>query len=267
MKPSSNHGFTKKKFVTIQKSPLRGDLGGLKVTLQLKMVLISCFLAVLIHLEAQTIVYSNGFNTAENPLGVLNAGIPAITWTNVTTGAGIVRVVNLPTGTNNNLLNITNNASAAGRTYTYGNLSNFGTPFQKTLSSNTADISWSFNMRTSRSSSSIGFDVSNGYGSAVVLCATNSNFLATDGYAVTLMRGTTYNAVRLVKFTGGLISNANLTTIIGPSPESTVYTDYYSVKVIYSPSTNSWKLFSRIDGTSVVDPEMGSVYACWNRNR
>ncbi|HEY5592606.1 MAG TPA: T9SS type A sorting domain-containing protein [Paludibacter sp.] len=226
-------------------------------TFQTKILLISCFFLFLSNLNAQTTVYSNSFNTAENPFGPLNAGTPAMTWTNVTTGAGIVRTVNLPTGTNNNLLNITNNASAAGRTYTYGNLSNFSNPFQKTLSANSADISWSFNMRTSRNSSSIGFDVTNGYGSAVVLCATSSNFLTANGYAVTLMRGTTYNAVRLVKFTGGLISNANLTTIIGPSPESTVYTDYYSVKVIYSPSANTWKLFSRIDGIFVVDPELG----------
>jgi|GEM_PF-3398346 len=258
MKHSFNEALIKEKedTVLIQKSPLRGETG--ELSQKLKMVLIACFLVFLFNLEAQTIVYSNDFNIAENPLGVLNAGTPIITWTNVTTGAGIVRTVNLPAGTGNYLLNITNNAGAAGRTYTYGNLSKFSNPFQKTLSANTADISWSFNMRTSRNVSSVGFDVSNGYGSAVVLCATNSNFLAADGYAVTLMRGTTFNAVRLVKFTGGLISNTNLTTIIGPSPESTVYTDYYSVKVIYSPSTNSWKLFTRIDGTSVVDPEMGS---------
>ena len=223
MKHSFNEALIKEKeeTVLIQKSPRRGETG--ELSQKLKMVLIACFLVFLFNLDAQTIVYSNGFNIAENPLGVLNAGTPIITWTNVTTGAGIVRTVNLPAGTGNYLLNITNNAGAAGRTYTYGNLSKFSNPFQKTLSANTADISWSFNMRTSRNVSSTGFDVTNGYGSAVVLCATSSNFLTANGYAVTLTRGTTYNAVRLVKFTGGLISNANLTTIIGPSPESTVY--------------------------------------------
>lgn len=208
---------------------------------------------------AQTIVYSNSFNAAENPLGSLNAGTPAMNWTNVTTGAGIIRTVNLPGGTNNYLLQITNNGSTPGRTYAYGELSKFSTPFQNTLSSNTDVISWSFNIRTSRGSSSIGFDATNGYGSAVVLCATGSNFLTANGYAVTLMRGTTYNAIRLVKFSGGLSSNANISTIIGPSPEGSVYTDYYSVKVVYSPSTNKWKLFSRIDGSAIEDPELDSL--------
>ena len=214
----------------------------------------------LITVNAQTTVYSNDFNIAENPLtSAGNPGTPAMTWTNVTTGAGTVRTGNFPSGTSNYALQITNNTSTAGRTYTYGGLSTFSDPFQATLSSNTNYIIWTLNMRIYRSSTSVGFDVTNGYGSAVVLCADGSNFLTANGYAVTLMRGTDKNAVRLVKFTGGLSANANLTTIIGPSAESTSYTDYYSVKVIYTPATNKWQLFSRIDGTSIVDPESGTL--------
>lgn len=212
--------------------------------------------------HAQTTVYSNDFGVAENPLASLNAGTPAVTFTNVTSGDGIVKTNIFPTGSNNYALQITNNASTAGRTYTYGGLTTFNDPFQETLSLNTNFIIWTFNIRTSRGATSTGFDgaSSNNYGTAVVLCSTSSDFLASNGYAVTLTRGTDKNAVRLVKFTGGLSANTNITTMIGPSPESlSSYTDYYSVKVIYSPTTNKWQLFSRIDGTSIVDPESGTL--------
>jgi len=158
-------------------------------------------------------------------------------------------------------LQITNNGGAVGRTYTCADLSNFNIPYHKTLNVNPVDICWTFNIRTNRGSTSLGFDTgSNNYGSAVVLCATSSDFLTANGYAVTFTKGTTNNAVRLVKFTNGLSANSNITTIIGPSNESTTSTmDYYSVKVVYSPTTDTWKLFSRIDGTSLVDPISGSL--------
>ena len=210
--------------------------------------------------HAQTTVYSNDFGVAENPLATLNVGTPAISWTNVTTGAGIVRTNIFPTGSTNYALQITNNAGAVGRTYTYGGLTTFNDPFQETLSSNSNYIIWTFNMRTNRNNTSTGFNTSNGYGSAVILCADGSDFLTANGYAVSLTRGTDKNAVRLVKFTGGLTASTNVTTIIGPSAESsTSYTDYHSVKVIYNPATNTWKLFSRIDGTSIVDPQSGTL--------
>ena len=206
-------------------------------------------------------VFSIHFNEAENPLSTLNAGTPAVSWTNVTTGAGIVRTGNLPTGTTNYVLQITNNGGTVGRTYSYGELSGFSKPFQQVLSSNACDISWTFNIRTSRGSTSLGFDTgNNNYGSAVVLCASGSDFLSANGYAVTLTKGTTNNAIRLVKFTNGLSANANISTILGPSAESvTGNMDYYSVRVVYSPSTNTWKLFSRVDGASLLDPESGSL--------
>jgi len=217
------------------------------------------FLCSFISGNAQTTVYSNDFNMAENPLGTLNTGTPTVTWTNVTTGAGIVKTNVFPTGSSNYALQITNNAGAVGRTYSYGALSIFSEPFQETLSSNTNYLVWTFNIRTSRGATSTGFDTSNGYASAVVLCADGTNFLTANGYAVTLTRGTDKNAVRLVKFTGGLSANANVSMIIGPSAESSSYTDYYSVKVIYNPATNKWQLFSRIDGTAIVDPESGTL--------
>jgi len=225
------------------------------------LILVSGLFFLLNANNAQTTVYSNDFGVFENPLATLNAGTPAVTWTNVTTGAGTVKTNVFPTGSSNYALQITNNASTTGRTYTYGGLTYFADPFQETLSSNTNNIIWTFNMRTSRGATSTGFDGtgSKNYGTAVILCSTGLDFLASNGYAVTLTIGTDKNAVRLVKFTGGLSANANITTFIGPSAESTSYTDYYSVKVIYSPTTNKWQLFSRIDGTSIVDPESGSL--------
>jgi len=210
-------------------------------------------------LVGQTIVYSNNFNVSENPLGASNGGTPnAVTWTNVTTSTGYVRTNIFPVGGTNNALQINNNTTV-GRTYTWGDLSNFDSPFQKILSSNSSDITWTFNMRTSYNYSSTGFDATaNSFGSAVVLCASSSDLLTANGYAVTLTKGVAYSAVRLVKFTGGLSSNANISLIIGPSAESTVHTDYFSVKVVYSPATNTWKLYSRIDGSGTMgDPATG----------
>ena len=214
---------------------------------------------------SQTIVYSNDFNANETVLTI--AGSPAMTWTNVTTGIGIARTAQFGVASNY-LLQIRNNptkdatgSSNIGRTFVYGDLSNFANPFQKTLNSNLSDVTWTFNIRSGRNSASLSFDDGQ-YASAVVLCANGSNFLTASGYAVTLMKGTSYNAIRLVKFSGGLTSNSNITTIIGPSliESSNTYTDYFSVKVVYSPATNRWKLFSRLDGASIsVDPESGTL--------
>lgn len=225
--------------------------------------LIISFLCSAIAANAQTTVYFNDFNVAENPLTTNNPGTPEVTWSVTTTSTGLARTAQLGS-TGNYLLQIRNDAKTplvAGRTYVSGELSKYSSPFNNTLNSNSSDIIWTFNIRSGRNSSSTGFDDGQ-YASAVVLCASSSDFLSADGYAVTLMKGTSYNAVRLVKFAGGLSANSNITSIIGPStPESSSsYTDYFSVKVIYSPATDKWQLFTRMDGTSVsVDPESGTL--------
>ncbi len=210
----------------------------------------------------QTTVFTDNFN--RDPLGTIG-GTPEMTWTTVTTSQGYTKTE----GTSPNFrLAIYNGATSTaaatstGRTYLYGSLNTFWSPFNPNLSSNKDDIVWTFNIRTGRTTGDNGFNASaNYFGYAVVLCATGSDFLAANGYAVTLRKGTLYNAVRLERFSGGLTNNSNLTTLIGPSTDllSSGTNHYFSVKVVYTALTNTWKMYARIDGSSPLDPESGTL--------
>ena len=205
--------------------------------------------------QAQTIpvvVFNDDFNRPANSYSV--GGTPQMEWTEVkndpdvyigtwsitgsVTGDRVFQIFNS---------NTTANTGTPGNSYITGSLSTFSEPFKTTLSQNEGEVIWTFNLRSNRSSLN-SFNVGNSnYASAVVLAATSSDLLSANGYAVTLMRGVSNNAVRLERFQQGLGSNTTLTTIIGPAPDAT---NYVSVKVIYNPETNSWKLFVRDDGSS-----------------
>ena len=205
--------------------------------------------------SAQTTVFMDDFNREENPLST-TGGTPTMTWTGVTTAGSVIRTNIGIAGTPLIIVN----GSTAGRSYLYGQLSLFTNPFVSTLSSNTENVEWTFNIRTNRTSSSLGFDaVNNRIGTAVVLAANGSDFLTASGYAVTLTQGTTNNAVRLVKFSNGLSAQSNLTTIIGPSVDAASQSNYFSVKVIYKPASNKWELYARVDGTTIIDPTSGTL--------
>lgn len=210
---------------------------------------------------AQTVVFEDDFNRNESPLGP-TGGNPQMTWTVVSSAQGYAKT-ELIGGSNYRLAifngaTSTASATATGRTYIHGPLSTFSSPFTSVLSNNSSDVTWTFNIRTGRPDGA-GFDASsNAYGYAVVLCATSSDFLTANGYAVTLRKGVTYNSVRLERFANGLVANDNLTTIIGPSSDLPgALNHYFSVKVVYTSGTNTWKFYSRYDGTSPVDPNGG----------
>jgi len=211
-------------------------------------------------INAQTTVFTDDFN--RSTFGT-TGGSPEMTWTKTGTAAISMAQVS---GSNYQLT--FDNGATTGRSSISGPLSIFSTPFLTSLSSNKDDIIWTFNIRTARTAASVGFQAGNGqYGFAVVLAGTNSDFNSTSttenvGYAVTLTQGsvsTSYNAIRLTKFTGGFNPNTRVTTIIGPSQDA-VLTNYFSVKVVYSPVSNLWKLYVRDDGTTPsVDPNTGNL--------
>ena len=154
-----------------------------------------------------------------------------------------------------------------GREYFMGLSSSYGYPYNSaTLKSNSGVVIWSFNIRTNRTSSSFGFDAAT-YGATVILATNNADptNAGANGYAVVLRKNVTAsNAVTLVRFAGGLTANANTTPIIGPSPDlggaTPAYTNYASVKVVYTPFTDTWQLFFRDDaGTASVDPLSGTL--------
>jgi hypothetical protein len=228
-----------------------------------RLVLVAIGLVLLLapaRVGAQTTVFTDDFNRNENPLG--NGGTPTMVWTKVSTAQGYSRTE----GTSPNFrlaiyngATSTANATNKGRSLVHGRLSTFLSPYSTNLSSNKDDVVWTMNIRTGRTSGDNGFDASdNYYGYAVVLCATESDFLTANGYAVTLRKGETLNAVRLERINGGLTANYNLATVIGPSVDITS-NHYFSVRVVYTPLTNKWKLFARNDGANPADPTSGTL--------
>ena len=157
--------------------------------------------------------------------------------------------------------------------------------FSTTLANNTLPVEWTVNMKVNRvmsSNSGTGYN-DNSYYLVVVLCSNSANLITaptgTNGYALILQRKSslTTNALRLVKFTNGLITGSSgvpvgtsATTLLAETPlltttaPSTTTPNNLSVKVVYTPtgdsSTGTWELFYREDsGATFVDPASGSL--------
>jgi trimeric autotransporter adhesin len=217
--------------------------------------------------QAFTTVFGDDFNRTSPASGFVGNGGTLTgpsgfsNWnTTVSVGDGGARI-------DGSKLVLTNTASlsssAAGRVFVSRSTSEFLSPYSSTLSGNTNTVSWTFNMQQSRSNPG-GF-TPNGYGVAFVIGATSNNFLTGNGYAVVVGSGANPEPVRLVRFTGGLNLNANLTNIISGSPvlfRAGNNDDYLSLQVDYNPVNNTWNLSGRNDGaTAFADPLTGSLTA------
>jgi Secretion system C-terminal sorting domain len=142
-------------------------------------------------------------------------------------------------------------STTAGRDYVLADISSL---YNSVLNTNTSSLTWSFNMRQTRTDPS-GFDAGN-YGVAFVLgCATN-NFLTGSGYAIVLGNSGTSDNLRLVRFANGIATNAGTTTIISTTPDYGA--DYLTVKVVYNPIGNNWSLFIGSNLAAFVDPTAAS---------
>ncbi|MBD3582699.1 hypothetical protein [Flavobacterium selenitireducens] len=159
-------------------------------------------------------------------------------------------------------LTLTNDAGGTFNNYGWGmastNNGNFAAPFTNVLASNPGTVSWSFNMRQIRSNPG-GFNTTT-YASAFILAGTSGTTnVSGTGYAVILGNSGTVDPVRLVRYTSGL---RTYTTLVQST--TTGLTDfgnqYLSLRVTYTPSTNTWQLFVRNDGTTPsVDPSTGTL--------
>ena len=151
------------------------------------------------------------------------------------------------------------------------------------LTDNTKLVTWTLNMRASRSMSSSSLTYADGaLYLAVVLCASTPNLTdgatsATDGYALILQRsldnagGLNPGAVRLVKFHNGIgsstggseVSAALLTTPALNSGAVATETapNNVSIKVEYNPNADSWTMYYREDpiASGFVDPSSGTL--------
>lgn len=207
----------------------------------------------------QTTVFSDLFGTSTGATYSTSVGAigTSSTWSFSRSGADFGARID------GGILDATNDAGASGNVngwvFGYTTTASFTSPFTNTLSSNSSLVTWTFNMRQIRPDPA-GF-VAGSYGVAFILGGTSTTAAtAGSGYAVVLGQSGTTDPVRLAHFNNGL--QGTLTNLITSNTTGLTDfgTDYLSVRVTYSPSTNTWELFLRNDGASAfTDPSTGSL--------
>ncbi|MGV3460632.1 MAG: hypothetical protein ACO1N9_09295 [Flavobacterium sp.] len=135
--------------------------------------------------------------------------------------------------------------------------SSYNSLYNPVLNANAGPITWTFNMRQSRSNPS--GPASGYYASAFILAGTSSTTATTgSGYAVIFGQSGTTDPIRIIRYSAGLRTSANVLTTTNAS--SDIGNQYVSYKVVYTPSTNTWQVYGRIDSTTTFqDPNSGSL--------
>jgi len=203
-------------------------------------------------LKAQTIYFEDNFER----IVLTPGGSPETNYTTSGTGNSTVNLNSLTVSEGNYLKFVSQQTGGiAGQLFLNGDISKFNPEFNRKLALNVVDsLMWTFNMRQNNNNTMTGFNATQ-RGVGVILVADNSDLTVANGYAVVQTGTTASNStMRLIKFTGGL-NNTNIVvlinslTVIGNSGR-----DYMSLKVTYSPATNTWKLYDRSDLTAWADP-------------
>ncbi|GAP42621.1 protein containing Por secretion system C-terminal sorting domain [Lentimicrobium saccharophilum] len=205
----------------------------------------------------QTTVFSDDFSTDQSTTWTTSGQIGSSAFSVSRSGAdwGARR------NTSPAQLEITNDvgatANATGWAFAYAVTSSFSSPYNTTLSSNPGLVTWYFNIRQPRTDPA-GFG-SGSYGAAYILAGSSTTaYNAGTGYAIALGQSGNIDAIRLVKYSAGITS---LTNIIASNTSGLTDfgTEYVSVKVTYTPSSNTWELFLRNDGTTAFADPMGGT--------
>ncbi len=221
-----------------------------------KFAICALFFAVQIS-SAQTTVFNDDFSTAQGLYYTTANGFigTSTVWRNVRSGA------DFGSGIANSHLSLINDtggtANSNGWVLAYTNSSDFPAPYSTILANNPGIVTWTFSMRQSNANPS-GFAAAE-YGVAYILAGTAGTTNVTGtGYAVVLGNSGTTDPVRLVRYNSGI---RNFTNLIASSTSGLADfgAQYISVKVIYTPSANSWQLFLRNDGTAAADPNSGTL--------
>ena len=219
---------------------------------------------------SMTLLFAVSANS-QSTATVFNADFTASAGTGYTTAAGFVGTSTVwshsTSGTdfgariNGGTATLSNDASAAANANGWNMIStstaSFTTPYSTTLSSNPGMVTWTFNMRQQQANPN-GFTSGN-YGAAFILAGTSGTTNSTGtGYAVILGNAGKTDPLKLVSYSGGLQTTTQIL-----ASNTTGLTDfgntYLSVKVTYTPSTNTWQLFVRNDGIAFLDPNSGSL--------
>lgn len=187
------------------------------------------------------------FNRTASPtLGIPSSG-GSTAWTETEAGDGTkVQIFS-------NMLFIDNCVSSdpsgsSGGTTTERVNFNGETYYETIFNNGGGTLNWLFNMRTNNSNLS-GF-AGSAYGMAFILGCDQADFTASgsDGYAVVVGNSGTTDYIKLVRFTNGLSSDANITDIVASTID--IDANYASVKVSFNPCDGMWTLYARNDGAS-----------------
>lgn len=148
--------------------------------------------------------------------------------------------------------------------------------YNPVLNQNALPITWSFNIRHNRNTTTLSGFAPGKYGVAAIIACDNANPQATTakGYALVMgdvggVAGSTYD---LVSFTGGIMDTgtaapytSTLTSII-TGMTLTGIRDVLSVQINYNPSNNTWSMLQKDDpspatGTAAVyaDPALANI--------
>ncbi len=218
----------------------------------LRVSLILYLLLLSFNSKAQDVVFSEDFNTsAGSTYTIANGPIGTSTlWSMTRSGA------DFGAGINGGILNLSNDGSGVanqnGWVLASTSTSDFVSPYNQTLVANSGLLTWTFNMRQSRSNPS-GFGASN-YGVAFILAGSSGTTnLSGIGYAVSLGNSTANDPIRLIRYNAGI---RNFTTLLSSNTNALndFGTQYISIKVTYNPVNSTWQLFVRNDGTAFQDP-------------
>ncbi|TRW22359.1 T9SS sorting signal type C domain-containing protein [Flavobacterium zepuense] len=187
------------------------------------------------------------YTTANGPIG------SSTSWSMLRSGTDMGARIN------SGILSLTNDATGSYNNYGWvmAYTSAPGSPYTTTLTSNPGIVTWSFNMRQIRSNPSA---MANGYYSNAFILAGTSNTTATTGtgYAVVLGQSGSIDPIRLVRYSAGVRTSTNIIAS-NTSGLADFGNQYLSVKVTYTPSTNSWQLYVRNDGSAFQDPSVGTL--------
>lgn len=228
----------------------------MKTTLQLSALVLG--LAGATSAFGQT-VFSDAFGTSQGTSFTTSGAIGTSSWNVTRSGADWGARIH------NGILELSNDASAAtnadGWVFASVTVATFASPFTSTLAENPGLVTWTFNMRQIRTDPA-GFGAANSYGVAFILAGSDTAAATTgNGYAIALGQSGPTDPIRIVRYTNGL--RGTLTDIVVASaPLADVGAEYLSLSVTYSPSTNTWSLLGRVDGTSSFsDPASGPSLA------
>lgn len=216
------------------------------------------FISLSLSVSGQTTVFSDNFSTNTNAAYTTSGAIGASSWS--------VLVPNADWGARRNTspeqLELTNDASvtanANGWVLASTSMSSFLSPYNTTLNLNTGStVTWNFNIRQIRADPA-GLS-GNSYGAAFILAGTSTTLNNTgSGYAITYGQSGSTDPVRLIHYTAGLATSTNI-IVSNTTGLADFGTEYLSVRVIYTPLTNTWELLLRNDGTTAfADPASGS---------